>query len=70
MSSSPRQGGNWPVVPSDTGRVALDYGVTGVPETYVVAPSGLVVGRLEGVTADELNQIIDAAGGMAAADGA
>src|SRR6478609_4471669 len=64
-----RQGGTWPVVPSDTGRVALDYGVTGVPETYIVAPSGLVVGRLEGVTADELDQIIDAAGGMAAANG-
>ena len=39
-----KQGGGWPVVPSDTGRVALDYGVTGVPETYIVAPSGLVVG--------------------------
>jgi len=65
-----QQGGTWPVIPADTGRVALDYGVTGVPETYIVAPSGLVIGRLEGVTADELNQIIDAAGGMAAANGA
>src|SRR6478609_2549505 len=43
---------------------------SGDPETYIVAPSGLVVGRLEGVTADELDQIIDAAGGMAAANGA
>jgi DsbE subfamily thiol:disulfide oxidoreductase len=64
------QGGNWPVVASDTGRVALDYGVTGVPETYIIAPSGLVIGRLEGVTAAELDKIIDDAGGMAVAEGA
>ncbi len=64
-----QQGGSWPVIPSDTGRIALDYGITGVPETYVVAPSGLVIGRLEGVTAEALDQVIDAAGGMAAAQG-
>jgi cytochrome c biogenesis protein CcmG, thiol:disulfide interchange protein DsbE len=65
-----KQGGNWPVVASDTGGIALDYGVTGVPETYIVAPSGLVIDRLEGVTADQLNQIIESAGGMAVAEGA
>ena len=65
-----KQGGSWPVVASDTGGIALDYGVTGVPETYIVAPSGLVIDRLEGVTADQLNQIIDSAGGMAVAEGA
>jgi cytochrome c biogenesis protein CcmG/thiol:disulfide interchange protein DsbE len=64
------QGGDWPVVASGTGSVALDYGVTGVPETYVVAPSGLVVARLEGVTQAALDQIIDEAGGMAVAEGA
>ena len=41
-----------------------------MPETYIVAPSGLVIGRLEGVTAAELDQIIENAGGMAAAEGA
>lgn len=65
-----KQGGDWPVLPSDTGRIALDYGVTGVPETYIIAPSGLVIGRLEGVTAGELDRIIDDAGGMAVAEGA
>lgn len=65
-----QKGGTWPVVTSDDGSIALSYGVTGVPETYIVAPSGLVIGRLEGVTAAELDQIIDSAGGMAAADGA
>jgi cytochrome c biogenesis protein CcmG/thiol:disulfide interchange protein DsbE len=61
-----KEGGDWPVIPSDTGRVALDYGVTGVPETYLVAPSGLVIARFEGVSAAQLDQVIDAAGGMAA----
>ena len=65
-----KQGGSWPVVASNTGGIALDYGVTGVPETYIVAPSGLVIDRLEGVTADQLNQIIESAGGMAVAEGA
>jgi cytochrome c biogenesis protein CcmG/thiol:disulfide interchange protein DsbE len=65
-----QKGGAWPVVVSDNGSIALDYGVTGVPETYIVAPSGLVIDRLEGVTQDQLNQIIESAGGMAAASGA
>lgn len=65
-----KQGGDWPVVATDTGRVALDYGVTGVPETYIVAPSGLIIARVEGVTQADLDQIIDAAGGMAVAEGA
>ena len=65
------EGGTWPVVAADTGRVALDYGVTGVPETYLVAPSGLVVaGIIDGFTVDKADAIIDAAGGMALAAGA
>lgn len=57
-------GGTWPVLPADTGSIALDYGITGVPETYVVAPNGQVIARLEGVTQAALDQIIDDAGGM------
>jgi cytochrome c biogenesis protein CcmG/thiol:disulfide interchange protein DsbE len=52
------QGGDWPVVPSDTGRIVLDYGVTGVPESYLVAPSGQVVAGFQGVTADGLDATI------------
>jgi cytochrome c biogenesis protein CcmG/thiol:disulfide interchange protein DsbE len=63
------EGGDWPVLPADTGRIALEYGVTGVPETYVVHPSGMVVGRVEGATAASLNAIIDAQGGIEAATG-
>jgi cytochrome c biogenesis protein CcmG/thiol:disulfide interchange protein DsbE len=51
-------GGDWPVLPSDTGRIVLDYGVTGVPESYVVAPSGQVVAGFTGVTADQLDAVI------------
>lgn len=62
-------GGTWPVIPGDTGRVALDYGVTGVPESYIVAPSGLVVqGFFGGVTAADLEAVIEANGGMSVAD--
>ncbi len=65
------QGGNWPVIPSDTGRIALDYGITGVPETYVVAPSGLIVARIaDGFTVDKAQGIIDQLGGIEATTGA
>lgn len=53
------QGGSWPVLPADTGRTVLDYGVTGVPESYVVAPDGTVIARfISGVRADELDAAI------------
>lgn len=58
----------WPVIPRDTGSIALDYGVTKVPESYVVAPSGLVVaGFYGGVTAAGLDKVITDNGGMAVA---
>jgi cytochrome c biogenesis protein CcmG/thiol:disulfide interchange protein DsbE len=64
-----QEGGDWPVIAADTGSIGLDYGITGVPETYVVAPSGQVIARFQGVTAQGLNDVIDEAGGMAAASG-
>lgn len=52
-------GGDWPVIADDSGRVAVAYGVTGVPESYMVAPSGLVVWKyLGGVTAAGLDSVI------------
>lgn len=62
------KGGDWPVLPSDTGRIVLDYGVTGVPESYVVAPSGQVVAGFTGVTADQLDAVIAEFEGAAGAD--
>lgn len=52
-------GGDWPVVVGDTGTIALDYGVVAVPESYLVAPSGVVAWKgVGGVTADGLDDVI------------
>ena len=42
------QGGDWPIVISNTGRIAIDFGVTAVPETYLVDPLGRVVAKFTG----------------------
>lgn len=64
------EGGDWPVIASETGRTALDYGITGVPETYVVAPSGLIVARIaDGFTVAKAQSIIDSLGGLEATTG-
>ncbi len=55
-----RNGGDWPVVAEGYGQVAVAYGVTGVPESYLVAPSGVVVWKqLGGVTADGIDAVIE-----------
>lgn len=54
-------GGDWPTLVEDTGSIAIDYGVTAVPETLLVSPSGRVVQKwvgANGVTADGLDQVI------------
>lgn len=54
-------GGDWPAIVGDTGAIAIDYGVTGVPETLLVSPSGRVVQKwigANGVTADEIDATI------------
>lgn len=49
------RGGDWPVVLDDSG-IAASYGVTAVPETYLVDPDGYVVRKfIGGVTRDGLN---------------
>ena len=42
------QGGDWPIVISNTGRIAIDFGVTAVPETYLVDPLGRVKAKFTG----------------------
>jgi cytochrome c biogenesis protein CcmG/thiol:disulfide interchange protein DsbE len=55
-----QRGGDWPVVVGEsTGRIALDFGVSSVPESYVVAPDGTVVAKFTGVTQADLNAVID-----------
>ena len=52
-------GGDWPVLAEGAGTAAIGYGVTGVPESYLVAPSGAVVWKqLGGVTADAIDGVI------------
>jgi cytochrome c biogenesis protein CcmG/thiol:disulfide interchange protein DsbE len=53
-------GGDWSVITTDTGSIAVDFGVTAVPESYLVAPTGIVVDKLiGGVTADQLDARIE-----------
>jgi len=35
----------WPTVADDAGRVALSYGVFGIPETFFIGPDGVIAGR-------------------------
>ena len=54
-------GGDWPALVENTGRVAIDYGVTAVPETLLISPSGRVVQKWvgsNGVTADVIDETI------------
>ncbi|MGD9753124.1 MAG: TlpA family protein disulfide reductase [Acidimicrobiia bacterium] len=55
-----RNGGSWPVVVDPTGTLSVDYAVAKVPESIIVAPTGVVLGKIRGgVTADQLDAIID-----------
>ena len=52
-------GGDWPVLAEGSNDAAIAYGVTGVPESYLVAPSGVVVWKqIGGVTADGVDEVI------------
>ena len=57
-------GATWPVINDPTADVA--WGVHGIPESYLVSPSGQVVGKYTGgVTADSVTKQIDSFGGSA-----
>jgi cytochrome c biogenesis protein CcmG, thiol:disulfide interchange protein DsbE len=47
------RGGTWPVVEDPRGKVALDYGVRGPPESFLIAPSGIVIARIVGEVSRE-----------------
>lgn len=52
-------GGEWPVVLDPDGRTSLEYGVAGVPESYLLAPDGTVLVKIEGgVTAADLDRLL------------
>jgi cytochrome c biogenesis protein CcmG/thiol:disulfide interchange protein DsbE len=52
-------GGDWPVLLENTGSIAISYGVTAVPESYLIDPFGVVrVKYTGGVTADALDNAL------------
>jgi cytochrome c biogenesis protein CcmG/thiol:disulfide interchange protein DsbE len=54
-----KEGGDWPAVDDPGGTVALDYGVRGQPETFVVSPDGVVVARyISTITADGMDRLL------------
>ena len=56
------RGGDWPVV-DDTG-AKVDFGVRGIPESFLVGPDGVVRTRLVGgVTAEGLDEVLGQARG-------
>ena len=53
------RGGDWPVLDDPVGKVALDYGVRGPPESFLIAPDGIVVSRIVGeVTTEGLTSLV------------
>jgi cytochrome c biogenesis protein CcmG, thiol:disulfide interchange protein DsbE len=51
------RGGDWPVI--DSSRAKVDFGVLGVPESFLITPGGIVVDRIVGgVTADGLDRFL------------
>ncbi len=55
------EGGDWPVVTDDDGRIAIDYAVLGLPESFLITPAGFVATQINGgVTADGLDALIAA----------
>lgn len=60
------EGIDWTVALDPDGRAALDWGTTGQPETYMVAPDGRVVGlQLGPVGVDDLEAMLARARGQA-----
>lgn len=53
-------GGEWPVVLDPAGRTSLEYGVARVPESYLLAPDGTVLVKIEGgITVDALEDLLE-----------
>lgn len=53
------EGGRWPILDDPKGRIALDFGVAAVPESFLVDPSGIVVSKiLAGVQVSVIERIM------------
>jgi len=52
-------GGGWPMVADPDGRIALEFGVAGVPESFLISPDGTVVSKVVGgVRAADLENLL------------
>ncbi len=53
------KGGAWPMVADPRGRIALDFGVAGVPESYLVDPEGRIVAKVPGgIRASDFDRLL------------
>jgi len=53
------RGGRWPMLSDPGGKVALDFGVSGVPESFLIGPDGVIVAKLVGgVRANDLDLLL------------
>jgi len=60
-------GGDWPALDDRGGQFALDYGIRGPPESYLVDPNGVILAKFVGeVSADRLDQLVTQAQGAVA----
>lgn len=46
-------GGDWPMLIDERGRIALEFGVRGIPESFLISPSGVVTSRIVGGVDDD-----------------
>ena len=57
-----RNGGDWPVIVADASPLSVRYGVLKVPESFIIAPNGVVFARFTGgVTMADLDGVIERA---------
>lgn len=53
------RGGDWPVLADERGKVSLDFGVRGPPESFLISPEGIVLTRIIGeVDDDRLERLV------------
>jgi cytochrome c biogenesis protein CcmG/thiol:disulfide interchange protein DsbE len=54
-----RNGGDWPVLDDPSGKIALDFGVRGPPESFLIDPNGFVISKIVGeVRATSLEELL------------
>ena len=53
------EGGDWPMLIDEGGRISVDFGVAGVPESYLISPEGVIVSKIVGGILDgELEELL------------